>query len=255
MSSRRRSDFKSSGYRARTVAAIRAQRSAQAQAAYMIKRNPVLRGNARTSSNYSGNYRYGRSSNPELKFFDNAISTSTPTAGTVSNQLLTIPQDATQSGRVGRKIVVRKIVCNLTALINGTGTAAAIGSDRVRFVLVLDKQANGAACDWASVGNGVFTAANVDALRNLDNVQRFKIIKDWDLALNCTSGVSGAWNFQAKAINFVHNCAIPIEYDGSVTTGAIGSIRSNNLCLLVIGTTVNNGASLQGTIRIRYTDN
>jgi len=235
-----------------TMDAIRAQRSAQSQAAYMIKRNPILRGNARTSSNWSGNYRYGRSS-AELKFFDTAFNTTTPIAGTVG-QLVTIPQDATQSGRVGKKIVVKAIVCNMTFRINGTGAAGTAGNDRIRVVLVLDKQANGAACDWSSVGNGVFATTGPDALRNLDNSHRFRVIKDWDVSMNATAGVSGAWQFNSKSFNYYTKCFIPIEYDNSVATGAIGSIRSNNLCILVCGLAADN-CNVSGTVRVRYTDN
>lgn len=242
----------SGGSKKATMDRIRSQRSAQTAAAYAIRRNPVLKGQVRSYSSYSGNYRYGGVTS-ELKFFDNTINVTTPAAGNVT-QLLTIPQGVGQSERVGRRITVKAIVCNLTTYMNGTGVAAAIGMDRVRFVLVEDTQANGAACDWGTVSNGVFASASVDALRNLDNSARFRILKDWDLVLNCTAGVSGAWQYAAKSLNYYTKTNIKIEYDSSATTGAIGTIRSNNICLLAIGQTTTNGCNLSGTIRIRYSD-
>lgn len=250
--STRRSYKASGGSKKATMDAIRSQRSAQSQAAYMIKRNPVLRGQARSFSSYSGNYKYG-ARDSELKFFDNTPSFAFATAGAVV-QLLTIPQGVGQSERVGRKIRVKSIVCNVSVYLNGTGAAAATGMDRIRFVLVQDMQANGAACDFGSVANGVFSSASVDALRNLDNVSRFKILKDWDMTLLSAAGVSGAWQYAAKAVNKYIKCDIPIEYDNSATTGAITTIRSNNICLLAINTVTNGGCALSGTIRIRYSD-
>jgi len=235
--------------------AIVDQRSQMAQAAMIIRKTPALRGYARTSSSYTGGYRYGKSG-AELKFFDNTMNFNFSTNGAIptGGQLCTIPQDATQSGRVGRKIIIKKIVCNLTALINITGIAAVAGADRVRLVIVLDKQCNGAAADYNSLGNGVFNVNGVDALRNLDNVARFTILKDWDFALNCTAGVSGAWNYACKTLNTYISCNIPIEYDNSVTTGAIGSIRSNNIFLLACCGARDSGVTLQGQIRLRYLD-
>lgn len=226
-----------------------------AQAASIIRKTPALRGYARTSSSYTGGYRYG-SGSAELKFFDNTLSINVSTTGAVptGGQLCTIPQDATQSGRVGRKIIIRRIVCNLTAVFNVTGAAATVGGDRVRFVLVQDTQCNGAAADYNSLGNGVFATNGVDALRNLDNVSRFKILKNWDFSLNSTAGVSGAWAQVSRPMNAYISCNIPIEYDNSVTTGAIGSIRSNNIFLLSCCAATNSGVSVVGNIRLRYLD-
>lgn len=192
----------------------------------------------------------------ELKFFDNTLAANLSTTGAVitGGQLLTIPQGVAQSERIGRKLVVKKIVWNLTFVLNVTGAAATVGCDRMRLMLVQDKQCNGAAATYSTVADGVLSANGVDALRNLDNIGRFNILKNWDIPLNSTAGVSGAWQQYAVCETGSVTCNIPIEYDNSVTTGAITSIRSNNIFILGCCAATNSGVSVLGTVRIRYTD-
>jgi len=145
--------YKPSGYRSRkqTMDAIRAQRSAQSAAAAMIRRNPTLRGYARTGGSYTGRFKYGGKS-AELKYFDNAISFNFDSTGEVpaTGQLCTIPQGVAQTERVGRKITIKKIVAKLTITL-ATPTDA-IGSDILRLALVQDTQANGAAATGTQAG-------------------------------------------------------------------------------------------------------
>jgi len=230
--------------------AILDQRSQMAAAATIIRKSPALRGYARTAGDFRN---VSRAASGELKFFDNTFSDLITTTGTIK-QLLTIPQDATQSGRVGRRINVRKIVYNLSFVYNVTGAASSIGCERVRFLIVHDKQCNGAAADWASVANGVMNVATPDALRNLDNVARFQVLADKDIVINSQAGVSGAWQQCSGIRNGVIPCNIPIEYDNSVATGAITSIRSSNIFAIAICQATTNGTSLLGQLRIRYTD-
>jgi len=252
MSSRRRSDYKPSGYRARTMQAIRNQRSAQAAAAAMIRRNPTLRGYARSGGSYSGKYKYGGKS-AELKFFDNAISFNFDSTGEVpaTGQLCTIAQGVAQTQRVGRKITIKKIVAKLTITL-ATPTDA-IGSDILRLALVQDTQTNGAAATFSGVG-GVFETDQVNALRNIDNTSRFRVLKDFRLQMNPTAGVSGAWVAVKKTCDFNINCNIPIIYDGSATTGAIDTIRSNNLFLVARGGATDDLYTCVGNIRLRFLD-
>jgi len=136
-------------------------------------------------------------------------------------------------------------------------SAAAVTCAYVRMFLVQDTQANGALGTMTGAQgallawNGV--AANIHAFRDLDNVERYKVLKEWHHVM--LPFVAGT-NSYAKS-QFICNKSvnIPVEYDASTASGAIASIRSNNL-LLMAGTDVASGVlELDGYVRVRYIDN
>jgi len=226
--------------------------SAQRRAARIIAKTPALRGYARTGSAYTAKYRYGASPTGEVKFLDTATAFLFDTTGEVpaTGQLNLVPQGVEESQRVGRKITIKSI--NIRWVISaGAGTTA---SDTLRLMLVQDTQANGAAATYSGVG-GVLESDTVTAFRNLENSNRFIVLKDWFFSLNPTAGIVGAFNSTQKSITFNKKCNIPIEFDSSASTGAIGTIRSNNLFLLARGGVVDDGYQCTGVVRIRYTDN
>lgn len=164
-----------------------------------------------------------------------------------TGQLNLIPQGVAESERVGRKVTIKSI------MMHGTMTAgvAGTGGQTVRMLLVQDTQCNGAATTYATVMNGT----NTWPFRNLDNIDRFRVLKDWKICLNAQAGVAGAWQPTKRFINFYKKCNIPIEFDNTATTGAITTIRSNNLFLLAIADSDDDVTNYTGVTRIRYTDN
>ena len=163
--------------------------------------------------------------------------------------MLTIPQGDEESERVGRKITVKSI----NGLLNITGNPA-VGNDFLRLSLVQDTQANGGAATYSGVG-GVYETDVVPAMRNLDNSARFKVLKNWLIPVTATSGIVGAFGTISKHLKINLKCNIPISYDSSATTGAIGTIRANNLFLLARAQVSDDASSCAGVIRIRYSDN
>lgn len=202
----------------------------------------VMPGYTRTA----GPYRRALPSNAELKFLDTGINiASVGTTGATLPSNLVIPQNTTDSGRIGNKITLKNFMLQF-ALSNDDATTGAFSSGNVRIAVVLDRQANGALPAWADV----FATASLGAFRNLDNVDRFKILKDQviNVPIRCTNAAhtdqTGYWR------RWFFKCNLPVHY-GS-TTGAITEMRSNNIAVVYIGDT--SGTNLVGTCRVKWTD-
>ncbi len=190
----------------------------------------------------------------ERKFFDVDVDDAVITAtwaffgtGTINN----IATGTGESGRIGRKITVKKVMWKYTVTLPDT-TVAASTRDTVRLVLYLDKQCNGATAAQATM----WQSDNYHTFRNLENSARYRILHDKVIDLNSQAGGTsgaGVHQFGADSVSgtFYHDCTIPIEF--SSTTGAITEIRSNNLNIVVISK--NGLCGLDSKVRLRYLDN
>lgn len=206
-----------------------------------------MRGYVRSTGAYG---RYGRGG--ELKFFDTAISDNIDLTGHVpatGGQLNLVPQGTQESQRIGRKIIIRSLRLRFVSRI--TSAALVGGAGTVTIFVVQDKQTNGAAASVTSVLTGTNTTTDMP---NLNEVNRFNILKKFTFTLNSTAGIAGAYQLGQKSFDFYKKCNIPIEFDS--TTGAITEIRSNNLFLLVgvQEAAADDLINIVGTARIRYTD-
>ncbi len=163
--------------------------------------------------------RIGRSTlAPELKFFD-TVNTGTALAitGVVTNNSLNIvPQGTTESQRVGRKMIIRKIGIRFLLQFN-SGTAES--AEVVRVIVVQDKQANGAAFGITDV----LETASEGSFNNLANKSRFIILMDRYEAINKTVDIGTNINEHTQAWSWFKDVNIPIEFDNSATTGALTS--------------------------------
>lgn len=152
------------------------------------------RGYLRTGG-YYGRYNRGRSTTPngELKFFDTVLSsTSIGAGGVVNPNLVIIPQDATKSGRNGRKVVIKSIMIRATIILPSQASASETHGS-LRFLVVNDKQANGAVFTAASVIQGADWHGN----RNLENLNRFRILGERMVVINQNGGL-GASTFEQR---------------------------------------------------------
>lgn len=197
---------------------------------------------------------YGRFTGPnaELKFLDTAISFSFDATGEVpaTGQLNLIPQGSTESQRIGRKVVIKSLYIRGT--VTFTPAASTSGVDDVFLYIVLDRQCNGAA---AAITDVLTSNAMGSALVNLANTDRFVILGRKSWKLQSAAGVSAAYARDQIPWSFYKKLNVPIEFDSSSTSGAITTIRSNNIFLLagsgLIGDDV---TTCDATCRIRYSD-
>lgn len=217
-----------------------------------VKQQPI-----KYRKNYAKRFRGGGSSlKQELKFLDNAVSFTVDATNEIpaTGQLCAIAQGDGQSNRDGRKVIIKSILVTGRAQLN---PAAATTGTALSYVwLVQDTQANGAVATVADDNTGIFTTAGANAslaVRCLANSDRFKILKKWIIEQNSTAGVSAAYNVVNTPINYYMKCHIPVEYDASAATGAIGTIRSNNV-FLVSGTSgpSDDQVDITATVRLRF---
>jgi len=197
---------------------------------------------------------YGRytGSNPELKFFDTAIGMSNITnvyaeATNLIPCLNIIPQSDTQSGRDGRRIWVKSIHIRLRIIGN---PAAVEPLQFMRVVLYLDRQCNGASVTAAQILQQV----SINGFRNIENTQRIQIL--YDRVHNITPvGVNLASTTQipgTKHVKWNKKCNIPIDYDSTVTTGVLTSVRANNLGILYYPESSTDTMDILGFCRLRF---
>ena len=231
------------------------QRKYARQGAYTAR---IVPGYTRTSGFYG---RYNRSSLMksavvnELKFkdteineiIDTGVSNALPATGTV----LQIPTGTGPSDRIGRQISVKSIMAHLKV----TKSPSTDSTSQLRLLVVVDSQANGTK---PQIQNILATPITVNSFRNMAEVHRFKILYDKIHALNSftietTVDDSPKYASISKNVSIYKKVNLPIEYDASVTTGAITTIRSNNVLLFAICDD-NLEVTINGVVRVRYDD-
>ncbi len=190
----------------------------------------------------------------ELKFHDLDIDDGSITqAGTIAeDSCVTIAQGTTESERLGRKITIRSINWRWD-IVKIASTSPSNGDEVVRVILYLDKQTNGATATTV----GLLETDDYQSFNNLANKSRFRILMDRTYVLNALSGGGdGTVNDLYSMIisdSLYKKVSIPIEYDNSLTTGVITTVRSNNIGVLLLSKT---GAISQfaSKMRLRFSD-
>lgn len=227
------------------------------------------RGKYRTGGNYG---RYS-GKGAEMKFIDNILATANLIAATgelrpdtgdvvtpavavaATGTLLQIAQGDQTYQRNGRKIVIKSIFARLDVTLPATVTAAN-GGDIYRIMLVLDTQCNGAAPAVTDVISYPGQTLSQMSYNNLENSERFRTLADVMRPINASAGgMAGATGSSALCSHFLKinkKCNIPVEYSTTATTGALATIKSNNIFLLAISR--GGLVLLSGNVRIRYTD-
>lgn len=192
----------------------------------------------------------------EVKFLDTALAFTIDATAEVpaTGQLCIIPQNDTQSGREGRKCVASSLLIKGTAFF--VPAAAATATEAVWIYVVQDTQANGAAAVVANDDTGIFTAAGANlavAVRCLANTDRFKILRKIQLNFHPGAGATTAYNNVLLTFEEYIKLNIPLEYDASVATGALTSIRSNNIFLVAGGgQATDDTITIAGVARLRF---
>ncbi len=188
----------------------------------------------------------------ELKFFDTSVlDTLVAATGTVQTSLALIPQNVSQSGRVGRKCVATSLELRgnafLVELAEATGPPK---GELLRVLVVSDSQANGA----VFAVDDVLKTTTINSPVNASNADRFAILSEEWFPLEY-KGASGGGagsevDYAGVAKEWVDYLALdlPLEYDGE--TGAIDELATNNLAVLAISKSGLCG--LQFTARLNF---
>lgn len=210
----------------------------------------IVRGYTRRAGFY-GRYNMGGDSEGELKFFDAAIDDAViAPGGTINNTIDLIPQEVTESQRIGRKCTLKSIEMRYRINLPEVDAAATPSEGDVgRLIVYQDKQTNGAGAAVADL----MAQVTVNGFFNLVNKGRFKILIDRTHKLNYAGLASdGAAVVSQANVEEFHKWTkrvnIPLEFDS--TTGAITEMRSNHIGFLVIGT--NTVMGLNSQFRVRF---
>lgn len=190
-------------------------------------------------------------SGSELKFFDGTTASAVVSdGGAIKNVSLNlIQQGIDENDRIGRKCVVESLYMHGQLKLPAQSGGAGGTGDRVRVIVYVDKQANGA----TATVTGILEAADIQSFRNLANSGRFRMLKDQNYTLNVPAGAGdGAANDFAERITefscSVPRLMLPLEFDAAA--GVITELRSNNIGVLVISEA--GVATLQYGWRLRF---
>jgi len=235
--------------RQRSVAEIEDRRQAarakrRALAASRSTLPPNLVGYARIGGAYGRSLR----SSLELKEQTNGWTTSSDMTGGDIHNLTEIAQGTSDVTRIGRKITIKKINVRMYGTVDTQG-GGAISGCIFRFMLVLDQQTNG---EVFAIGD-LLESAIVNGFRNLNNAERFKVLKDKTVVINpqTQNGVTDSQITHSNVIKINRKCNIPITY--SSTTGDITEVKQNNLYMLCI--TSSTAGNWIAHFRLRFADN
>lgn len=222
---------------------------------------PVAPGYTRTG----GGFQFSAPGFSGKKYLDTTVGAATATAGAILNSgtFLVVPRGVSKNERIGNDIVVTNVNVHgrlymSTAydenLIAAGPPDAVLFSDSVRMIWYIDHQCNGATCAVTDI----LETANIDSFRNMNNLNRFKILSDKRVDLN--SGAGGAYSDGTnitfmrgsvdRKVGHAFKLQLPIYY--SNTTGAISEIRSNNIGCLIISERASSLYDL--TVRVKYVD-
>ncbi len=226
------------------------------RARYAPRRRPARFAGYYRKSGYYGRFGPGRRGDkgPELKFHDLDIDDAVvAAAGSIAeDSCVTIAQDTTESTRVGRKCTIRSINWRFAVSLPATAAAGTGGTDEVRVILYLDKQCNGA----TAAVTDVLESADFQSFNNLANKSRFRVLMDRAYVMKppaaAGDGTTNDFNADLMTDAFFKKVAIPIEYDNTATTGAITTVRSNNIGVI----TISRGglAGFESKMRLRFSD-
>jgi len=218
-----------------------------------VKKQYLPKGAQKGHVQTSGYYGRYSGSQPELKFHDVDLDDALiAQAGTITGSINIIAQDVTEKTRVGRKCTIVAINWRYDIIMNDTATADT-SAESVRIIMYLDKQTNGA----PATALEILETDDYQSFNNLANKSRFMILMDrqYDMVTPAGAGQSGSHVFTENITTgaFYKKCNIPIEYDNSASTGAITTIRSNNIGVLILSKD-GNLCTFASKIRLRFSD-
>lgn len=194
--------------------------------------------------------------NLEIKFFDTTLNTTaiTTTGVIINNTVLNIVEGSDFNNRVGRKITLTSIHFR-GAYLEETQTSLANMSNNIRIIIYQDKQCNAT----AAAVTDILATADEKSFNNLNNTDRFVILKDWFFTLNhtaqsaLTGPVYATHRIQENLTWNKKNMSMKIKYNGT-NGGTVADLTSNNIGVLGIAQS-SNGGSLDAQIRVRFSDN
>lgn len=135
---------------------------------------------------------------PETKFIDSGFAATAQTTTMSLTQMNIMSQGTTNGTRIGNKVQCRGIEVRGSLGL----PAAPDNTVNIRVGLIVDFQANGAVPVVGDIWNNLAVAPNVFAHRNLNTIERFKVLKDELIGLSAAGpGIqSFVWHIPADFV-------------------------------------------------------
>lgn len=198
--------------------------------------------------------------NLEKKFKDKAFTdTDVSDGGQVFGPLCAASQGSGDSERVGRKQFIHGLFIQGFVKL-GPSQISADAQNWVKIMLVQDNQTNGAAMTIAQF----LAAPDINAYRNLENSQRFKVLLTRWVQIrptaSITAGVDGASSLYAdttERFSMAYNFKDPVTLTFNDTGAVIGDMNTTSFHLVTIAEhnpTTGSFTTMDFRVRTRYTD-
>ncbi len=170
-----------------------------------------------------------------------------PATWVMQDSLGIISQGAASTQRVGRKIVMTKILFRYS--ISTDGALSSTAGSAIRVMLIQDKQCNGAQATASEVFEN---SAQWSSFYNLNNKGRFRTLYDsmtagYKTVMKSTSDINGT----VETFMFAKKVDITFTYEANA--GLISDLTTNNVQLW-LGVEVGSVLGIHGQIRVRWTD-
>lgn len=212
---------------------------------------------------YQSGRAFARAPQQELKCFDvtpgnlNFITSGTGTTVQVYNS---VPQGSEVYQRIGRKIYMKSLA--IRGQIQQIATSV---TDVGRILVVYDSQANGGGFPSAgSLLQDCNAGVNTNGFShiNINNRQRFKILRDYQVILPSATFVAGVVTNLGYQDNIIHthmvDWYIPLKGLEAIfnvnSTGAVTDIQSGSLLIFCVSNAGDNKYTFSLTTRLRYYD-
>jgi len=195
---------------------------------------------------------------PEKKYLDTTVGSTgiSVTGSLVGNGFTVVPLGTGDKERIGNKISVCNFDLKFTfSLDDQTDDTTETVRGNVRAILYVDKQTNGS----NAAVTDILTTAAIYSFRNMDTVDRFKILMDRTYNLAPQNAIAtaagdkhidvGNFGWKKKSVTFKN--LLPVYYGGS--TGAITEQKSNGIGMILISDLATINYTLNA--RLKYYDN
>jgi hypothetical protein len=191
----------------------------------------------------------------EKKYHDRSAVTGTTAVGAASiigivgDTATGIAQDNTATGRAGARV----FVWNANVQLRLDSKSDSASCNQVRIMLVVDRQSNGT----APAITDILETAEPLSFRNLENSGRFRFLYD---KTHDVGNKGGAWDGTndvyaggCKTIKINRDLkGMKVQYENGTSTGYSGTVKDNNVWLVIIGSTAN--CDFKAYSRVRYSD-
>nr|WAE42219.1 MAG: capsid protein [Cressdnaviricota sp.] len=176
--------------------------------------------------------------------------------------------------RIGRKIEMKSL--QIKGMLNGIGANSQGLISSGRILIVYDRQTNGALPVYADViksqtqVSGTTQSLNFDFI-NLDNRDRFQIIRDVEFSMPSVTRVASADTFSGYPTSahtdskceegqfnmFIKLGGLVTHFKADSTPGVIGDVATGSLLILTFGAFASGseGWNANLSFRLRYNDN